>query len=223
MLLTQPAPQGKVMPFRYRFPPLEVDILARGSPMKAILRRATIEDAILWERHWQPTLKLNGLIDAAWPFSAHIRRSLPTLLWWRRKYMCLVVECRGLVEAMISLTLDADGENSVERKPIVYVEYLANAPENHPKLVKKDNRRTKGATVQLMMAACILAQQAGIGWVGLDSKQDAVGFYRTIGMTSTRERIIDGVPYEYFEENSAEMVNNIVDYWERRSSSSVAS
>jgi hypothetical protein len=119
----------------------------------------------------------------------------------------MVVECENDIEAMMALTLDAQGVNSPTRRPVVYVEYISNAPANEPHvLASGQRRRSKGSAINLIATTVELSRMVGLGgWVGLDAIPGADKVYSDWGMVRGPVRRIDGEDLIYFEASHENM------------------
>lgn len=139
-----------------------------------------------WENEWMPALRTAvegmraaGLERDQFPQSSH---------WnWRRKVEhfkdllanpCFSVMCQGMTQGMMILdTLHAARLASQHRKPIIYVEYLENAPWNR-RHQPGDQPRFCGVGSLLMRAAIELSRQEGFkGRVGLHALPQSIRFY----------------------------------------------
>jgi hypothetical protein len=167
--------------------------VATNSAATAEVRDA-IEEAQLadWEKLWKPSLdeaiarlRKEGVPQSKWPQSRH---------WdWRDKLLeiqqliakqCFCVVCEGRTQGMMAVNLTKNGRVKEQRgKPLVYVEYLENAPWNRPELFSPPKFRGVGSI--LMRAAIECSHQEEFkGRIGLHSLPQADRFYREkCGMT----------------------------------------
>jgi len=139
-----------------------------------------------WENEWMPALRAAvermhtaGLERDQFPQSSH---------WnWRRKVEhfkdllanpCFSVVCQGMTQGMMILdTLHGARLASQHRKPIIYVEYLENAPWNRRHQLG-DQPRFCGVGSLLMRAAIELSREEGFkGRVGLHALPQSIHFY----------------------------------------------
>jgi len=146
-----------------------------------------------WEGEWLPELfnavqRLHraGVHRAQWPQSRH---------WdWRQKATALLgflahqgfsVVCDGMTQGMmvVDTTLHRCRIPQQEKKELVYVEFIENAPWNRPEL--RDPPRYRGVGSILLRAAIALSQDLEFkGRIGLHSLPQANGFYANhCGMT----------------------------------------
>ena len=166
----------------------------KQQPVVAELRHG-IEEAQLadWEGEWLPELfkalqrlKRAGVERTQWPQSRH---------WdWRRKTKAVegflgapafCITCDGLTQGMMIVDLDRhqariDGQAG---KPLVYVDFVENAPWNRPEL--NNPPRFRGVGSVLIRAAIALSHHYEYkGRIGLHSLPQAHNFYaNTCGMT----------------------------------------
>lgn len=98
---------------------------------------------------------------------------------------CLGIECGGVMQGlmMINLARHAAVLDSDAGKPLVYIDFIENAPWNLKSLV--DEPRYLGIGIRLFEAAVMLSTNEGFhGRVGLHSLPPSEPFYeRTCGMT----------------------------------------
>lgn len=180
------------MPFSARFTPFKVDGPGRHAS-ELLVRTAVSVDADAWERDWQPALRSAGVPTSDWPWRAQIESALV-----EDGRHCLVVERGARREALMSLTLDRSRLITEPSRAIVYVEYIAVAPENLPPPI--GTKAIRGLGALLMREAMRFSLQLGLeGRVGLHSKPESEGFYRGLGMRDVlREETADGT-WLYFE------------------------
>ncbi|MBK8908914.1 MAG: GNAT family N-acetyltransferase [Rhodospirillales bacterium] len=163
-----------------------------GYAVEAKLRDAISEDQLRdWEDHWQPALWIALLrLDAEGvrqvrPQSAH---------WnWQTKmerirgllaHQTFCIVCDGITQGMMQVDLTRTSRIESQRaKPLVYVDYLENAPWNRPELYNP--ARYRGVGSMLIRAAIELSLQEEFqGRIGLHSLPQANNFYgRKCGMT----------------------------------------
>jgi hypothetical protein len=168
--------------------------VAEGQAVRADLLDGITERQLAdWEGEWLPELfnavqRLHraGVHRAHWPQSRH---------WdWRRKATALLgflahqglsVVCNGMTQGMmvVDTTLHRCRIPEQERKELVYVEFIENAPWNRPELRNPPLYRGVGSI--LVRAAIALSQELEFkGRIGLHSLPQANGFYANhCGMT----------------------------------------
>jgi len=147
-----------------------------------------------WEGEWLPELfkavqklKRVGVAREFWPQSRH---------WdWRKKtqtlqgmlaYPGFSVVCDGLTQGMMIVDLATKRCRIESQKgmPIIYVDYIENAPWNRKELLY-DPPKYRGVGSMLITAAIELSKQEEFkGRIGLHSLPQANNFYaNTCGMT----------------------------------------
>lgn len=168
--------------------------VAAGRPAPADLLDGISERQLAdWEGEWLPELfgavqRLHraGVHRGQWPQSRH---------WdWRRKATALLeflahqgfsIVCNGMTQGMmvVDTTLHRCRIPEQERKELVYVEFIENAPWNRPEL--RDPPLYRGVGSILLRAAIALSLEMEFkGRIGLHSLPQANGFYANhCGMT----------------------------------------
>jgi hypothetical protein len=189
--------------------------LEQGQPDAAELWHAITEQQLAdWESEWMPELfgalqrlKRAGVPRQQWPQSAH---------WdWRKKTSAIEgllsnqgfsIVCDGVTQGMMIVETVSSRCRIESQKnlPLVYVEYVENAPWNRPELMNP-MPRYRGIGSILIRAAIELSKQEEFkGRIGLHSLPQADSFYATTcGMTDLG--IESGPPYapmRYFEMTS---------------------
>ena len=166
----------------------------RGQPEPAELWDAITEQQLTdWENEWVPELlkaikrlEREGVERRHWPQSSH---------WdWRKKVETLrgmlaspgfSIVCDGLTQGMmiVDTVKKRCRISSQKGKPLVYVEFVENAPWNRRKLC--DSPRYRGVGSILIRAAVELSEESEFrGRIGLHSLPQANSFYaNTCGMT----------------------------------------
>lgn len=153
-----------------------------------------IEEAQLadWEALWRPALddaikRLHaaGVPRQQWPQSRH---------WdWRAKlhaieqllaHQAFSVVCGGQTQGLMVINLTKTARLDTQRgKPLVYVEYLENAPWNRPELFPAPRYRGVGSILIKTAIECSIKEEFK-GRIGLHSLPQADNFYRSkCGMT----------------------------------------
>jgi len=160
--------------------------------VEAELRDAILEDQLEdWENHWQPELwsaMLRLKAQGVWPVkqeSAHWNwqdkiQSIRSLL----AYRTFCITCGGMTQGMMQVDLTKSARiESQKGKPIVYIDYLENAPWNRPTLNNPARYRNVGTL--LIRAAIELSRAEGFkGRIGLHSLPQSNNFYASkCGMT----------------------------------------
>jgi len=161
---------------------------ATGQVVEAELWDAIAEQQLSdWENEWMPALRaimermrVAGLGRDQFPQSSH---------WdWRRKVEhfrgllanpCFSVVCQGMTQGMMILdTLRRARLAPQYQKPIVYVEYLENAPWNRRHHQPGEQPRFCGVGSLLMREAIELSRREGFkGRVGLHALPQSIPFY----------------------------------------------
>jgi GNAT superfamily N-acetyltransferase len=156
--------------FRWRFRPIRFDMgLRAGGVTHVCVREATSLDVHEWARTWKP--QLTDRPERDWDWQLEVRRAATD-----PDFLCLAVVDDDGLQGLVSLRV-ARGE-SLRRAgdSLVYVEYLGVAPWN-----QLPERRIQGIGTVLLQRAADLASDIGFGGrIGLDSKEQSVGFYRKI-------------------------------------------
>jgi hypothetical protein len=166
---------------------------AANEPAAAELRDA-IEEAQLadWEALWRPALdeaikRLHaaGVPRQQWPQSRH---------WdWRAKLAAIEqllanqafsIVCGGQTQGLMIINLTTAARVDSQRgKPLVYIEYLENAPWNRPELFAAPRYRGVGSILVRTAIQCSIDEEFK-GRISLHSLPQADNFYRsTCGMT----------------------------------------
>ena len=156
--------------------------------------RDAIEEAQLadWEALWRPALddairRLHaaGVPRRGWPQSRHWDwrdklRAIEHLLAHRT--FCIV--CEGETQGLMAVNLTKTARMPTQKgKPLVYVEYLENAPWNRPELFSPPRYRGVGSILVRAAIECSI-QEEFKGRIGLHSLPQADRFYQgTCGMT----------------------------------------
>lgn len=183
----------------------------RGQPEDAELWHAITEQQLAdWEAEWMPELfrALTKLRRAnvpmqQWPQSRH---------WdWRSKtveiegllsHQGFAVMCGGVTQGLMIVDTTTMRARVASQKglPLVYVEYVENAPWNRPELLNPVPRY-KGIGSILIRAAIELSKEEEFkGRVGLHSLPQAHAFYaNTCGMTDLGVDPDPKNPLRYFE------------------------
>jgi hypothetical protein len=161
--------------------------------VEAELRDAIEEPQLAdWEALWRPALdnairRLHaaGVPRDQWPQSRH---------WdWRAKLQAIeqllahrtfCVVCAGETQGMMAVNLTKTARLEAQRgRPLVYVEYLENAPWNRPELFSLPRYRGVGS-ILIRTAIEASIQEEFKGRIGLHSLPQADRFYQhTCGMT----------------------------------------
>jgi hypothetical protein len=170
-----------------------LDVAAREAASADLLDGITESQLADWEGEWLPELfnavqRLHRarVHRAEWPQSRH---------WnWRQKSTALLgflahqgfsVVCNGMTQGMmvVDTTLHRCRIPEQEKKELVYVEFIENAPWNRPEL--RDPPLYRGVGSILLRAAIALSQEMEFkGRIGLHSLPQANGFYANhCGMT----------------------------------------
>lgn len=159
----------------------------------AELRDAIEEQQLAdWEALWRPALDeaikrlhAEGIPRHQWPQSRH---------WdWRAKLSAIehllahktfCVVCDRKTQGLMAVNLTKPARIQNQRgKPLVYVEYLENAPWNRPELFPPGRYRGVGSILIRTAIECSL-QEEFKGRIGLHSLPQADQFYRdSCGMT----------------------------------------
>jgi hypothetical protein len=145
-----------------------------------------------WESLWLPALyeailrlRAAGVPPQEWPQSAH---------WnWRAKHeqisqllahRTFSVMCGGETQGLMAVNLTKAARlDSQKGKPLVYVEYVENAPWNRPELYSPTRYRGVGS-ILIRAAIQVSIGEEFKGRIGLHSLPQADRFYqRTCGMT----------------------------------------
>jgi hypothetical protein len=141
----------------------------------------------LWEQDWVPAMQAfcKGQLPGQRPEDSH---------WdWRQKskatsgllgYQSFAIVCGKTLQGLM-LTNDMSSARLTQQfgKPLIYVDFVATAPWNRPKL--QDPPRYRGVGQVFVLAAIESSRDAGFkGRVGLHSLPDAEPFYKqTCGFT----------------------------------------
>jgi hypothetical protein len=180
------------VPFPVEVNPTPLELVHKTQGLvPTFLRLATLADADLWEQTWQPLLRSAGRADGEWAFRAHIERALREDGW-----LCLVVEREHALEAWLSLSR-APSRLSPSQE-LLYVEYVGIAPQNQ--LPPVGQRVLKGLGRILIVSAIELSQKLGLdGRIGLHSKKEVEGFYRSLGLKELFYEPTEDGEWLYFE------------------------
>ncbi len=152
----------------------------------SLLDEITDEHLTLWIDTWQPAMQAHC--------SGRVLRDKPEDHHWDWKwkasewrpmlgYHSFTITCEGELQGLM-LVCDFKSARIQAQfgKPIVYVEFVATAPWNRPKI---QTPRFRGVGTVMVTAAVELSWQLGYrGRIGLHSLPDAEEFYRdTCGMS----------------------------------------
>ncbi len=163
-----------------------------GQPVEAELRDAITEDQVRdWEDHWQPEL-WSAMLRLKKQGVRSIRQESGHWNWHDKlerihgllAYQTFCITCCDRTQGMMQVNLTKGAViKSQKGKPLVYIDYLENAPWNRPAL--KNPPRYRGVGTLLIRAAIEVSQSEGFkGRIGLHSLPQANNFYASkCGMT----------------------------------------
>lgn len=194
------------MPFTVEIDPIDIPWSRIDQPGRSetIAFRATeTEDVERWREQWLPALSAGRRVEAEWPWPEHIEAAAI-----QAGRLCLALASKEKLHALISLTHDLEVSRIVSGAPIVYIEYVGNAPWHI--LCEPHERTFAGLGEFLVKASLKLSQDLGFGGrVGLHAKKDVETYYEHLGFTrGPLEQTEDG-EWLYFE-SSAEKVETIL-------------
>jgi hypothetical protein len=186
------------MPLPTSFPkPFPVPIRIKHASfgfVAAEVATARSEDFTTWQRTWQP--RLGDRYDGRWGWAAEIAASEN-----QEGRLCLAVRRGENLDALLSLSLDPLGSRLAARQSLLYIEYLAVAPDHQQPPIGR--RLVRGLGRVLLATTVGLSVDGGIrGRVGLHSKlePDTLAFYRGLtGLTELPEEDTEDGRWPYFE------------------------
>lgn len=156
-----------------------------GEAVEAELRDAISEDQLRdWENHWQPALwralrrlQAQGVQQvrqqsAHWDWQNKMGRIRGLLA---HQTFCIV--CGGVTQGMMQVDLTRTARIEGQRaKPLVYIDFVENAPWNRSELYKPPQYRGVG-TVLIRAAIELSLKEEFHGRIGLHSLPQANNFY----------------------------------------------
>lgn len=183
--------------------PFDVEIPTQRLPLpgnvEVTLRTSGPSDVEFWEREWRPRLAAAMRPDAEWSWRDHVERAER-----EAGYLCLTLARSEAPDAMTSLSL---AESRLTGDPLIYVEYLGVAPQHQSVLGMPEIR---GFGTLLARVAMTLSHALGFhGRIGLHSKPEADGFYRTkLNLIPLGPDLCEDGVWEYFEATA-----DVADRW----------
>mgnify|MGYP001582299006 FL=1 len=129
---------------------------------------------------WKPLLKKYKQEDASWDWKRILTDAQQAEERGEGKFEHYALDCEAGLQALMTIETKAR-RSRVTGARIVYVEYLATAPSNRPRIQKPP--RFKGCGSAMIRMAALRSRALGFGCVGLHSKPDAEDFYRGAGFT----------------------------------------
>jgi len=149
-----------------------------GQEVPAELRPLEEGDLADIEAHWRPLLRDSGEENAHWDW-----RRKEEVLGVRPGYERYVLVCEGQVQGAAVFNVTDYGSREDPTTGVVYVEFVATAPWNRPRL--QDPPSYQGVGTGLLVLAVHRSAELGYqGRIGLVSLPRAESFYeQRIGMT----------------------------------------
>lgn len=155
-----------------------------------------IED---FDRLWRPMLQSKGTSDSHWKWAEKARAAARLT-----QYETFAVECGGKTQGLIFVNLMKYARIAEQHgRELVYVELIATAPWNRPRLVAMPEY--KGIGRVLIATAISLSADLGFrGRIGLHSLPDSESWYRDVaGFTDLG--VEEAKKMRYFEMTEAQV------------------
>jgi GNAT superfamily N-acetyltransferase len=128
---------------------------------------------------WVPILSARGEEDGGWDWAQMLDEARQRMAAGTEAYDSFALVCEGAVQGAMIVEWLARTSRVTGRR-LVYVEYIASAPQNRPALQQPPAFRGSGSV--LMRTAATLSRSLGMGGVlGLHSKPRALPFYEKQG------------------------------------------
>ena len=149
-------------------------------PISATIAHSITRKALSEVVAWRASLEIRGAEDANWHWPSLLKEFRKVQQAGLGRYEYLVLRCQHQVQALAILET-AHHVSRVTLDPLLYVEYIANAPWNRPDI--GIDRRFSGCGKALIRVAAERSLELGLGGIiGLHSLPGARDFYRASGL-----------------------------------------